>query len=59
MEKQKRRNTVQHLKKRMLALVLVTAMVLGLAPTFAHPPLTSPAFLAVAAEKIRKFTNRS
>ena len=59
MEKQKRRNTVQHLKKRMLALVLVTAMVLGLAPTFALPALTSTACLAVAAVKIRKFTNRS
>lgn len=59
MEKQKRRNTVQHLKKRMLALVLVTAMVLGLAPAFALPALTSAACLAVAAVKIRKFTNRS
>ena len=59
MEKQKRRNTVQHLKKRMLALVLVTAMVLGLAPTLALPALTSAACLAVAAVKIRKFTNRS
>ena len=59
MEKQERRNTVQHLKKRMLALVLVTAMVLGLAPTFALPALASAACLAVAAVKIRKFTNRS
>lgn len=50
---------MQHLKKRMLALVLVTAMVLGLAPTFALPALTSAACLAVAAVKIRKFTNRS
>ena len=55
MEKQKRRNTVQHLKKRML----VTAMVLGLAPTFALPALTSAACLAVAAVKNRKFTNHS
>ena len=59
MEKQERRNTVQHLKKRMLALVLVTAMVLGLAPTFALPALTSAACLAVAAVKNRKFTNHS
>ncbi|HIQ76371.1 MAG TPA: hypothetical protein IAB79_02825 [Candidatus Faecousia excrementipullorum] len=50
---------MQHLKKRMLALVLVTAMVLGLAPAFALPALTSAACLAVAAVKIRKFTNHS
>lgn len=45
MEKQERRNTVQHLKKRMLALVLVTAMVLGLAPTFALPAHSTPGSL--------------
>lgn len=46
MEKQERRNTVQHLKKRMLALVLVTAMVLGLAPPLpSRPWLPQPAWL--------------
>ena len=50
---------MQHLKKRMLALVLARAMVVGLAPAFAPPALTSAACLAVAAVKIRKFTNHS
>lgn len=36
---------MQHLKKRMLALVLVTAIVLGLAPTFALPAHSTPGSL--------------
>ena len=45
MEKQERSNTVRNLKKRILALVLVTAMVVGLVPAFALPAHSTPSSL--------------
>lgn len=45
MEKQERSNAVRNLKKRILALVLVTAMVVGLVPAFALPAHSAPSSL--------------